>query len=195
MTHGEEFRIYMRAANRDQSPQNDPHLSEVRMIAYYRGQLAEADREATQAHLVSCAECVALFRSLSDFLETARADEDVITAAETNQQWESFLQRVKISSPKTGDESRTSVVQGDFKLTKRFVLDGLFPTNVPANSSFQIFAEFPDGRIEPLLWLDGYKQQFAHVFLLRTPLELPAGTVITGIPAGSSVTFLPPSKD
>jgi len=115
----------MRAANSDQSPQNDPHLSEVRMIAYYRGQLAEAEREAMQAHLVSCAECVALFRSLSDFLETARADEDVITAAETNQQWESFLQRVKISSPKTGDESRTSVVQGDFKHSrdKKFVLD------------------------------------------------------------------------
>jgi hypothetical protein len=87
------------------------------------------------------------------------------------------------------------VVKGDFKLTKPFILDGLFPANVPADGSFQIFAEFPDGRIEPLLWLDGYKQQFAHVFLLRTPLELPAGTVITGVPAGSSITLLPPPKD
>jgi hypothetical protein len=125
MTHGKEFRTYMRAANSDQSPQNDPHLSEVRMIAYYRGELAEAEREATQAHLVSCAECVALFRSLSDFLEPARADEDVITAAETSQQWESFLRRVEISSPKSADKSRTSVVQGDFKHSrdKKFLLD------------------------------------------------------------------------
>jgi hypothetical protein len=83
------------------------------------------------------------------------------------------------------------VAKGDFKLTKRFVLDGILPRNVPEDASFQIVAEFPDGRIEPLLWLDGYKQQFAHVFLLRTPLELPPGTLITGIPAGSSVALWP----
>jgi hypothetical protein len=82
-------------------------------------------------------------------------------------------------------------VKGDFKLTKRFMLDGLYPQNVPDNSSFQIVAEFPDGRVEPLLWLDGYKQQFAHPFLFRSPIELPAGTTITGIPSGSSVALLP----
>lgn len=125
MTQGEEFRTYMRAANNDQSRPSDPHLSEVRMIAYYRGQLAEVEREATQAHLVSCSECVALFRSLNDFLEPACDDEDVITAAETDQQWESFLRRVEISSPKASDESRRSVVQGDFKYSrdKKFLLD------------------------------------------------------------------------
>lgn len=83
------------------------------------------------------------------------------------------------------------VAKGDFKLTKRFLLDGLFPQNVPENGSFQIVAEFPDGRVEPLLWLDGYKQQFAHTFLFREPIELPAGTTITGIPSGSSVALLP----
>jgi hypothetical protein len=86
------------------------------------------------------------------------------------------------------------VVKGDVKLTKGFVLDGLFPKNVPEGGSFQIFAQFPDGRIEPLLWLDGYKAQFAHVFLLRTPLELPAGTTIAGIPARSSIALLPVVK-
>jgi len=91
-------------------------------------------------------------------------------------------------------EKRSSgeiVAKGDFKLTKEFVLDGLFPRNVPADGSFQIIAELPDGRVEPLLWLDGYKEQFAHVFLYRAPIELPAGTVITGIPSGSSIVFLP----
>ena len=80
---------------------------------------------------------------------------------------------------------------GDFKLIKPFKLDGLFPKSVPENGSFQITAELPDGRIEPLLWLDGYKQQFAHAFLFRNPIELPAGTVISGIPAGSSIALLP----
>ncbi len=87
------------------------------------------------------------------------------------------------------------LAKGDFKLTKPFVLDGLFPRNVPDDSSAQIIAELPDGRVEPLLWLDQYKQQFAHVFLLRTPLELPAGTVISGIPDGAIIALLPPPKE
>lgn len=115
MEHGEEFRIYMKAANRDQSNQNDPHLSEARMIAYYRSELSEAEREVTQAHLVACAKCIALFRSLGDFLEPAGADEEDITAAETNQQWQSFMQRVKISSQESVNKVGTPVVQGDFK--------------------------------------------------------------------------------
>jgi hypothetical protein len=89
-----------------------------------------------------------------------------------------------------GPQPGEIAAQGDFKLTKPFVLDGIFPRNIPENGSFQIVAEFPDGRIEPLLWLDGYKEQFAHVFLLRTPLELPAGTVITGIPSGARIRLL-----
>jgi hypothetical protein len=86
------------------------------------------------------------------------------------------------------------VVKGDFKLTKRFLLDGLLPQKVP-DGSFQIVAQLPDGQLEPLLWLDGYKQSFAHMFLFREPIDLPPGTVISGIPAGSSVALLPVLKD
>ena len=85
-------------------------------------------------------------------------------------------------------------VSGDFKLVKPFRLDGLLVKSVPAGS-FQILAEFPDGRIEPLLWLDDYKEQFAHPFTLLRPLELPAGTVISGIPQGATVSLLPEEKD
>jgi len=87
------------------------------------------------------------------------------------------------------------VAKGDLKLNKRFLLDGLFPRNVPENASFQVIAEFPDGRIEPLLWLDGYNQKFAHAFLLRTPIDLPAGTTITGIPDGAAIALLPAPKE
>ena len=86
------------------------------------------------------------------------------------------------------------VASGDYKLAKPFKLDGLFPATVPPDSSFQIFAEFPDGQIEPLLWLDGYKPQFAHPFLFRSPIQLPAGTVISGIPADAKVVLLPPER-
>ena len=89
------------------------------------------------------------------------------------------------------DKTGEIAASGDLKLIKPFALDGLFPKAIPADGSFQIIAELPDGRVEPLLWLDGYKQQFAHAFLFRTPIELPAGTVISGIPAGSIIALLP----
>jgi len=83
------------------------------------------------------------------------------------------------------------VVSGDFKVTKPFILDGLLPVAVSADSSLQIIAEFPDGRVEPLLWLDGYKSQFAHPFLFREPIQLTVGTVISGIPPSAKIVLLP----
>jgi hypothetical protein len=55
----------------------------------------------------------------------------------------------------------------------------------------QVVAELPDGSIEPLIWLDNYQEKFAHPFLLRKPLVLPAKTIIRGVPAGASVRLLP----
>lgn len=115
MTPGEEFRIYMKAANRDQFNPDDPHLSEATMIAYYRGGLSETEREATQEHLVTCAACIALLRSATDFLEPARPDEEDITEAETNQQWQSVWQRVKSAEPpESPAKTETPVVRANF---------------------------------------------------------------------------------
>jgi hypothetical protein len=79
---------------------------------------------------------------------------------------------------------------GDHKLTRKFTLDGIEPVTVP-KEPIQIVAELPDGSIEPLLWLQDYRPEFAHRFLLRKPLALPARTVIRGVPEGSSVRLLP----
>ena len=95
------------------------------------------------------------------------------------------------NTPRADDRRGEIVASGDFKLIKPFVLDGLLPKTLPAGSSFQIIAEFPDGRIEPLLWINGYKPEFTHSFLFLNPMELPAGTVISGIPSGVSLTLLP----
>lgn len=82
-------------------------------------------------------------------------------------------------------------VSGDFELRHAFRLDGLWPKTVSDGVSFQVTAELPDGSIEPLLWLEGYKKQYGHPFLLRRPLELPAGTVIRGVPGDASIALLP----
>jgi hypothetical protein len=46
----------------------------------------------------------------------------------------------------------------------------------------KITALLPDGRIEPLIWLRGYKQKWNHTFVFREPLVLPAGTKIVAEP-------------
>ena len=83
-------------------------------------------------------------------------------------------------------------VSGDYKLPRAFTLDGLLPKTIPPKTSMRIVAELPDGTLEPLLWLDEYRPEFAHPFLLRKPLRLPAGTMIQGVPSTASITLLPP---
>jgi hypothetical protein len=82
-------------------------------------------------------------------------------------------------------------VSGDFTLTRPFVLDGLWPESAPEKESIRIVAELPDGSVEPLLWLYEYKRAFAHPFLYKKPIELPARTVIRGVPAGAQVALMP----
>ena len=83
------------------------------------------------------------------------------------------------------------IVAGDFALKSAFSLDGLWPEKIPEKGSFQITAQLPDGTIQPLLWLQDYKMQFGHPFLFRTPVNLPARTVIRGIPPGAKIALLP----
>jgi len=87
------------------------------------------------------------------------------------------------------------VVKGTLQLARKFTLDGIMPEVVPAKASMQVVAELPDGSIEPLVWLENYEPQYAHAFLLRTPLELPARTIIRGVPAGASIRLLPPPAE
>jgi hypothetical protein len=82
------------------------------------------------------------------------------------------------------------VVEGTYQLARKFTLDGILPVRVP-KTSMRIVAELPDGSVEPLVWLEGYRSEFGHPFLLRKPLELPARTVIRGVPEGASVRLLP----
>jgi hypothetical protein len=84
------------------------------------------------------------------------------------------------------------VVNGEFQLTRDFMLDGLVIEKLPDHAVAQITAELPDGSVEPLIWIDDYKPTFAHPFLLRNRLTLPRGTAIHGVPDGGSLILQPP---
>jgi hypothetical protein len=99
----------------------------------------------------------------------------------------------KFSEPTAAAREHGEIVVGsDFKLASAFTLGGLRPEKLPEKADAQITAELPDGSVEPLVWLQDYKPQFAHAFLLRTPLELPAGTTIRGVPPDGTIVFMPP---
>jgi hypothetical protein len=83
------------------------------------------------------------------------------------------------------------VMSGDTKLTRPLVLGALWPQDVPDGVSFQATAELPNGSVYPLIWLHDYKMKFNHPFLLRTPLQLPAGTLVRGVPHTAKMGLIP----
>ena len=82
-------------------------------------------------------------------------------------------------------------ISGDTKLSHSLTLGAIWPEKIPEGASFQMTAETPDGSIYPLIWLYKYTMKFNHPFLLRTALELPAGTVIKGVPSEANINLVP----
>jgi hypothetical protein len=52
--------------------------------------------------------------------------------------------------------------------------------------STRIVVTFPDGHTEPLVWLYRYDPAFEQTFRFRSPMALPAGSVVE---AGSPLQF------
>lgn len=86
--------------------------------------------------------------------------------------------------------AREIIVNGELKLPSTTRLAGLIPKKIPPGASVRMVALLPDGSIRPMVWLERFKPEFAHLFEFRTPLDLPSGTVIQGVPEGASVVLL-----
>ena len=94
------------------------------------------------------------------------------------------------SAPPLVPPPPVKTVRGATTLDRPLVLDGLLPEKVASNQSIRITADLPDGSVEPLIWLHQYDQRYTHPFLFRTPVRLPAGTVIRGVPNEAAVGLL-----
>jgi len=92
------------------------------------------------------------------------------------------------------DPVPTVRVSGGLTLGKAIALDGLLPERVPAGQSLRIVAVLPQGSIQPLVWLHDFDSRFSHPFLFRTTLNLPAGTVIRGVPPSASIGLITVAK-
>lgn len=82
-------------------------------------------------------------------------------------------------------------VSGDFVLATSLRLDGVVPEQVPDGRSIRVVAERPDGHVEPLVWLYQYDGRSAHPFLFRSPITLPPGTTIRGVPVDAAISLIP----
>jgi hypothetical protein len=111
----EEFRAYMKAVNRTSGSNDDRHLTEAQVIAYCRGEMSAAEHDLAEAHLVSCEQCLTLFRNARDFVEPALDDEEEITPAETDKAWASLWKEVQgNASTDVRPAKPATVVAGDF---------------------------------------------------------------------------------
>jgi hypothetical protein len=115
MTPREEFRAYMKTANRTSGNYDDGHLSEAQMIAFCRGEIGAADRETAEAHLVGCEQCGALFRNARDFLDPTREDEEEVGKPDITEAWRSLWARARTEAP---PNAGAIVAQADFQSPK-----------------------------------------------------------------------------
>ncbi len=91
-------------------------------------------------------------------------------------------------------DDRAIKVQGPLVVSQAVTLRGLQPERVSAGQSFRVVAVLPDGAVEPLVWLHQYESRYAHPFLFRQPIRLPAGTRIQGVPPDAVVALLSGQK-
>ncbi|HVL69702.1 MAG TPA: cytochrome c [Vicinamibacterales bacterium] len=61
-------------------------------------------------------------------------------------------------------------------------------TSVPAASgSLEVVARRPDGSTQVLLWIPEYRQEWPSPYLLKTPMDLPKGTLVSVTATGAPV--------
>jgi mono/diheme cytochrome c family protein len=83
-------------------------------------------------------------------------------------------------------------VSGDYRFGAPLVIAGFTVAAPPTRDSAQITIRFPDGHIEPLVWLYHFQPR-QEPFLLRAPRVIPAGAELRGL-SGATLTLLAPKS-
>jgi hypothetical protein len=89
-----DLKAALRELADEESAGTGPHVGLKRLIAYRRGDLPAAEREAVQEHLSLCPRCTGLLREMRDF-ETAAARGDAAGSESLRDEaWESLAERL-----------------------------------------------------------------------------------------------------
>jgi hypothetical protein len=84
---------------------------------------------------------------------------------------------IRESAPRPRLERTTTLPCGNQPVPRGTLL-AIQPT-LPKDRSVGVALTFPDGRREILAWIRGYEPAYPTTYWLRTPLTLPAGTIMT----------------
>lgn len=90
----------------------------------------------------------------------------------------------------TSSLARQLKFSGSKVTAQAFDAIGIRPTQVPPNGILQAIAQLPDGRTEPLLWIQQFNQSFDGTYFFRNVLRFPKGTKIEVMPAAGEVTLV-----
>jgi hypothetical protein len=72
---------------------------------------------------------------------------------------------------------------------------GIQPRSIEPGGALLVVAKKPDGSVEPMLWVQEFNPAFQDPYRYRSPVALPAGTVVETSPATGQVTlFLDDSR-
>jgi len=94
MENQEEFHVYLKAAVAALNEEDERHLSEAEMVAYYQRRMSEAERETAQDHLAHCGLCLQLFRDTRDFFDPRREGESEIDDLHVRREWKALLAKL-----------------------------------------------------------------------------------------------------
>jgi len=116
MRQNSELRRYMKAISEESAERLGRHLSRDELIAYWQSEMTAPEREAAQTHLLSCDQCLALFRDVNDFFEPRREDETGMNELEAHRAWRDLRQRLHNAEVIAAPPAQSSTGRPRFKL-------------------------------------------------------------------------------
>ncbi len=69
-------------------------------------------------------------------------------------------------------------IETRMQLQEPLQVAGIRPIAKEVVSSSRVVARFPDGRIEPMVWLYRFDPEFPRTYTFRKPLNMPRGTIV-----------------
>lgn len=97
--------------------------------------------------------------------------------------------RTPAATPRPAVRARLAV-SGSRKLAAPFTVAAIQPAAMPRGGALQVIATRPDGTVEPLLWVQAFNPAYNEPYRYKTPLKLPAGTLIATQPSSGRVYLL-----
>jgi hypothetical protein len=70
------------------------------------------------------------------------------------------------------------VIRTKSRIERRLAVTGIRPLATELVESARIVVNYPDGHVEPLLWLYHYRPEWRRVYRFRETIRLPPGSVV-----------------